>query len=325
MRTLVLAQQPFRGLRSRAILSELAGRCGRDEALLVATKAPRCPPPFAAVPAEADPASLGIGRVVLAGIFQDRAELERAFTTAARAVAAGAQLQALGLSLEGAAARREPPRGAELLDQAAAIEVREAHTANALLVWRIAAPFRMRPYPEGTPAADAALARRLPAGPILGLSILGGTTAARAWPGHLDLLRQRLAPYRDWPLLVLPAEARTSPLDDLAASLAFAAKVLPDAKPAVPEAELRDWRERLTPQRLAGLVARCSLVVASQDLPAVQAIAAGVPVLGLAMGLGGERRIVSAFATLANRLPTGSDLLFLHPPGSTRDNASARA
>jgi hypothetical protein len=315
MATLLLTQQPFRTLRSRAILVELARRLASPDPILVATGAPRCPPGFSPVPMECDPGALGVTRVVIAGIFADRAELERALALSARAVAAGAALEVRSLSVENAAGRREVPAGIEVLDRADPLEVREAHTANGLMVWRVAAAIRITPFPERALPADAALARELPAGPVLGLSIVGGAQAGRIWSAHIPALQERLSPFRHWPVLPLPAEGRISPVDDLAGSLDFAARVLPGSPLAVEEKVLRDWREKLlTPQRMAGLVARCAHVVASQDLPAIQAVAAGVPLLGLGMGIGGERRVVNVVATLANQLPPGSDLLYLAAP-----------
>ncbi len=314
-RTLLLAEHPFRSLRSAAVLASVAARLGDGDPLLVAGAPSEIPPDFVPVPADPDPAALGIRRVVIAGIFHDAGELARAFATAARALGAGARLELRALTLDRAAARREPPPGHQVIERAALIELREAHTANALLVWRIAAPFRLAPYPERALAADPALAAQLPPGPVLGLSMLGGPDAERFWRPNLAPLRERLARFDGVAVLPLPAEAPGSPADDLAGSIAFARDVLPRSKLLLPGLEDAAWRQlQLTAPRLAGLAARCGTVVASQDLPALAAIAAGVPVIGLGLGQGGERRILSVFATLANELPAGSDYLML-PPG----------
>ena len=318
MRTLLLAERPFRDLRSRAALLDLPRRLPPETGtILVATPAPQAPVGFAPVAPGTDPATLGIGRVLLAGIFQDRTAWENALAQAARAVAAGARLEAMGLTLERGAARRDVPAGIEVLDHAASLEVRDHPTSNVLLVWRVALAARIAFYPERLAPADDALAAMLPPGPLLGLSMLGGPNRPEAPMPWLDPL---LAPARGWPILPLPAEGADTPLDDLAGSLAFATTTLPGAPLLLPELANPVWRRRqFTPARLRGLVARCSLVVTNQDIVAALAVTAGVPVIGAVTGP--DRRVVACLTTLANDLPPGSALAY--PP--SRDKASARA
>ena len=320
MRTLLLAERPFRNLRSRALLLDLPRRLpAASGPILVATTAPQAPPGFQPVAPDADPAGLGIGRVVLAGIFGERAAWDAALAQAARAVAAGARLDVLALTVERGAARREPPAGIAVLDAAATLEARDHRTAALLLVWHAATPARIAAYPERGTAPDGSLAAQLPAGPLLGLSILGGATLP---PGPMPWLQPLLAGAAGWPVLPLPAEAADTPLDDLAGSHAFAAAVLPGATLLLPELANPVWRRRqVTPARLAGLVGRCALVVTNQDLVAAMAIAAGRPVIGPVLGF--DRRISACLSTLANDLPPGSMLAY--PPPSDRDRASARA
>lgn len=315
MRTLILAEAPFRDLRSHALLHAAAARLQPTGTPMVAMKEGRPPPGFEAVPFEPDPAALGVERVVLAGAFFESASLYHALGTAERALAAGARLEAAAFSLDRAGSKRQPPPKREVLDRAARLEVRDAHTANALLVWRVSAPFRIRGYPEREIAADPALAATLPDGKVLGLGMLGGKEYERFWRAHLPALRERLSPFAGWKVLPLLTEAPGSWLDDLPGSLAFLEEVLPGADVLLPELRDPAWRKRqMTPARLRGLVARCGLVVTSQDLPAAMGFAAGVPVLGLSLGQGAERRVVSAFATLANEVSAGSDLVYLHAP-----------
>jgi hypothetical protein len=135
----------------------------------------------------------------------------------------------------------------------------------------------------------------------------------RSWLPRLPALRRLLAPAAGWPVLPLPVHRPGTPEDDLPAMREIAAAVLPGSALLLPDlAEPRAWRQRLTPARLKALVARCRVLVTNRDLPAALAVAAGVPVLGLA--LGADRRIVSCLATLANELAAGSALLHL-PPG----------
>jgi len=123
-------------------------------------------------------------------------------------------------------------------------------------------------------------------------------------------LRDLLAPFRGWPVVPLPAGEPGSRGDDLAGARAFAAAHLDGSPVLLPELSDPARRRALDVARLAGLAARCAHVVTNQDLTAALAVAAGVPVLGLA--LGGDRRIKSVLATLANMLPPGSALV--QPP-----------
>jgi hypothetical protein len=311
MRTLLLAERPFRDLRSRALLADLPARLAAEEPLLIPSHAPNWPPGFAAVPPDADPATLGIARVLLASSYLDRPGFDRVLATARRAVAAGARLELRRVSLDGGAVRwPTAPVDIGVLDEAAVIELRDHATADALLVWRVAPPLRLSPYPERVGPVDPALAESLPEGPLLGLSMLGGARPRAAWQAHLPALRARLAPFAGWPVLPLPAEAPDSELDDLAGSRVFVDAVLPGAPVLLPALADPHWRRReLTLARLRGLVARCRLVVTSQDLPAAMAVGLGVPVFGLTTPP--ELRIAACLSTLANALPAGSDLVVL--------------
>lgn len=310
-RTLILAERPFRDLRSQAILATLPARLGAD--LLVPTAATSVPAGFVAVPQDADPAALGVARMVLAGVFQDRAELQRALGIAARGLAAGATLEARALTLAVSAARREPPAGAPVLDAALALEARDPLTLDVLLLWRVAAPLALLAYPERDGETDTTLAVSLAGGPVLGVALLGGPDAAWLREATLPVLRARRAPFAGLPVLPLAAEFPGSTFDEAPASLAFAAAVAPDARLLLPEMAEPAWRRRhMTPARLRGLVARCACIVTGQDLIAAMAAAQGVPVIGVAPGRGHERRIAACLAALANALPPGSALVY--PP-----------
>ena len=311
MRTLILAERPFRDLRSRALLLDLPRHLGGAVPLLLSTAAPTAPAGFETFSPEADPAAHGITRVVIAGVFHERPQLEQTLAIAGRALAAGAKLEVRAFTVERGAAMRDPPKGVELLAQAQPLELRDHHTANALMVWRSPAAFRIHPYPECATAPDEALLPLLPAGPILGLSILGGGQMRQAWTARLAELRALLAPMQGWAMLPLPMEHTASPMDDLAGTRDFLAAMLPGASLLLPELAQDVWRRRqFTPARMRALVARCGVVITNQDLPAAFAIAAGVPVIGLALGT--DRRAITCLTQLANTLPAGSQLL--HPP-----------
>jgi hypothetical protein len=312
MKTLLLAESPLRDLPSRAILAEALEAVPHTGPMLLATAAPRAPPGYLPVPQGVVPAD--IGQVLLAGAFLDRVTLEAALLAAADALAAGARLVVHNLALEGSAARARPRAGAEILDRAAVLAVRDHRTANVLTLWRVAAPIRILAYPERHVAPDQTLAETLPPGPILGLSIRGGDEMRRSWTARLPAITRLLSLAEGWPVLPIPTRLPGSSDDDLPACQAILAAALPGARLLLPDlADPQAWRRRLTPARAKALVARCRLVVTNRDLPAAYAIACGVPVVGLA--LGADRRIVSCMATLANELPAGSALIHPQPGG----------
>lgn len=306
-RTLLLAQHPFRDVISRALLLPLGNA---DAPLLVMTDSSRAPAGFAPVPHDADPATLGLSRVVIAGAFTERRELERALAAATLAVQAGATLTLESFALEGQAGQRSLPRGVAVLDQAAAIRARDHRTINGLTLWRVAAAFTLAPYPERAITPDPTLAAQLPAGPILGVAIRHGEEMRASWAARTGALRRLLAPAQGWPVLPLPVQGPGTPGDDWAGTSAFVQAMLPGATLLLPElADFKTWRRMVSPARLRGLVSRCAWVVTNRDLPAAFAVAEGVRVTGIA--LGSDRRIVSCLATLGNALPPGSDLV--HP------------
>jgi len=310
VKTLLLAERPFRDLRSRALIGDLPEALALAEPALLLSDAPHWPPGFASVSPATDLATLDLGRVVIAGSHLERVGFDRVLALAARAVRAGARLELRRFSLGGGAMRPTAPDRIGVLDAAQVAELRDYATADTLLGWRMAAPFRLMPYPERAGPRDDALAEGLPDGPVLGLAMLGGEAAAAVLDRHLAALRARLAPYRGWPILPLPADPVGGPADDYPGTLAFAEAVLPSSPVLLPElADPLFRRRKLTASRMRGLVARCGLVVASQDLPIALAIGQGVKVLGIAMAP--ERRVAVCIATLANALPEGSDLLML--------------
>jgi hypothetical protein len=262
--------------------------------------------------------------VILAGAFTARAELERALRIAARARKAGAMVETLCFAVEREAARMDAPEGIGILDTADPLDLRDHHSANTLLVWRVAAPQRIRPYPERDVTPDPALAEGLPPGRLLGLAILGGAEMQRAIAERAQALGAILAPFRGWPVLPLPVESPGAPQDDLPVTRDFAVALLPGSAVLLPELAEVGWRRRqLTPARLKGLVARCAVVIATQDLPLAYAVAAGVPAIGLALGQ--DRRAAACLSSLANALPAGSDLVFPRRDQESRASSSARA
>ena len=302
MTTLLLAESPLADPLSAALLDDAATQFGM--CMLAGQDAP--PAPFLALgPAPA--------RVVLAGVFLRREALEAALAEAARHVASGAALLAWNLSVEGDTARAAAPRGAEVLDSAEALHIRDHRSLNVLTLWRVAAPLRLRPYAERNLVPDPGLALMLPRGPVLGFCMRGGQDIRLSWRARIPAIRRILAPYAGLPVLPLPVSPPAGdPADDAAGTRDAIAKILPDARIALPEMlDPAWWRQGVTAPRLAGLVAACAAVVTQRDMPASLAVAASVPVQGIA--LGADRRIISCMATLANALPPGSALHYPAP------------
>ncbi len=311
MRTLLVTEAPFRDLCYRACTLEARDAVVHDGPMLLSTQSDGAPPGFEPVPPGEVPR--GVQRVVIAGPFLDRNAFEQALAPAGAAAAAGATLSVHNLALEGAAARLDAPKGVEVLERAGTLGLRDHRTANFLTLWRVAAPMAILGYPERHVAPDPSLADMLPDGPVLGIAIRGGEEMRRSWKPRLNAFAKLLEPARAWPVVVLHTRVPGSGDDDLAATREILAHALPGARLLLPE--LQDafaWRKRQSPARMKALVARCALVMTNRDLPAAYAVAAGTPVIGVA--LGADRRIVSCLATLANELPAGSALV--HPaPG----------
>jgi hypothetical protein len=308
MRTLLLADRPFRDLRSRAILEMVGAQLAKHGEVLVADAPEGCLPPFRPVGAVPSAKALGVRRIVLAGEFTDRVQLERALYVARQGLAAGATLEAWAFGVNGEAARGEVPASVGVLDHASPLEVREHRSADALLVWRVDAAITVNPYTERHVAADAAFTDGFPSGPILGVCMLGGRDAQESASRHGGALRARLEAASGWPLLALPAEAPGSRSDDLVGSRSFALAagltgtwLWPEADNAAPQVAA------LTPARLKAMVARCAKVITNQDLVAAYAVAAGVPLI--ATRIGSNRRIITCIAALANELAPGSSFL----------------
>ncbi|HZF75647.1 MAG TPA: hypothetical protein VE033_07435 [Acetobacteraceae bacterium] len=303
MATLLLAEDPLADPLSSALLADAAAALG--PCMLAGHPAPPAPL-LAPGPAPA--------RVALAGVFLRREALEAALAEATRLAGAGAAVLAWNLSVEGEAARAAPPAGVAVLDHAEALHIRDHRSLNVLTLWRVAARMRLRPYAERNLVADPGLALMLPRGPVLGFCMRGGQEIRLSWRARIPAIRRILAPHAGWPVLPLPVappiEGSTS--DDAAGTRDALAAILPEARLALPEMlDPAWWRQAVTPARLAGLVGACGAVASQRDLPAALAIAAGVPVQGIA--LGADRRIISCMATLANELPPGSALHYPAP------------
>jgi hypothetical protein len=308
MRTLILAEAPFRNLRSRAWIEAIPARFRTTGRALVTAPAGPCPSGFEAAPAVPSPSALRIKRVVLAGSFEDRVQFERALYVARQAVANGAALETHCFSVVLDAARWAAPAGIGVLDTLPEVEVRDHATADALLVWRVSSAIRISAYGESAIAADGSLADRLPDGKLLGLSIVDHADLPAVLSRHAGALRPLVGGAAGWPIVPLPAEAAGSAGDELKGSRRFAEAILPGASWLLPE--IADPARRtadLTPARLKGLVERCALVVTNQDTIAAFAIAAGLPVIGIKLGQ--DTRITTCMAGLANRLAPGSELV----------------
>jgi hypothetical protein len=247
-------------------------------------------------------------QVVLSGVFLDRHALEQSLAFATASVAAGARFVVHNLSLEAEAGTTRRPDAADVLERAAALDLRDHRTATQISHWGIARAPRILAYPERHIAADEALLADLPPGPILGIALRGGEVVEACWRPRLEAIVAALGPAADWPILALHTCPPGFGEDDFGGARALAGALRPGAPLLLPElGDRQNWSRRISPARLKALVGRCALVVTNRDLPAAYAVASGVPVLGLAVGM--DRRILTCFATLANELPRGSRIL----------------
>jgi hypothetical protein len=313
--TLMLCNMPFRDLGHMAVVQHTQRSVPHEGRMMIATLDPKSPPAsLAATFAQAQARiPTRIDQLVLSGAFLGRHALEQSLAFAAAAVAAGARLVVHNLTLEGNAGADLRPAGAEVLDRATSIEVRDHRTATQLTYWGVATQARILAYPERRIAPDDALAATLPPGPILGVAVRGGDEMRRCWQPRLAAIAEALGPASGWPVLPLHTCVPGHGEDDLGGTRDLMAALHPGASLLLPDlADPKTWQQRITPARLKGLVARCALVVTNRDLPAAYAMAAAVPVLGLALGQ--DRRIVTCFATLARDLPPGSAILSLPAP-----------
>jgi hypothetical protein len=249
-----------------------------------------------------------VEQVVLSGVFLDRHALEQSLAFAAASVAAGARFVVHNLSLEAEAGATRRPDAADVLERAAALHLRDHRTATQISHWGIARAPRILAYPERHIAPDEALLEGLPAGPILGMALRGTGDVENCLRPRLGAIAAALGPAADWPVLPLHSCAPGLGEDDYGGTRILAGALRPGAPLLLPELGDRQiWSRRISPARLKALVGRCALVVTNRDLPAAYAVASGVPVLGLAVGM--DRRILTCFATLANELPRGSRML----------------
>ena len=306
MTTLLLCDVPFRDLGHLAIVQHTQRSLPDAGRVTVFKLDPDASPAeLAGMVAKIPPP---VERVVLSGAFLTRHALEQSLAFAAAGVAAGARFVVHNLSLDAEAGATLRPDGADVLDLAAVLAVRDHRTATQLTCWGLAQQPRILAYPERHITPDEALLAGLPPGPILGIALRGGDEMEASWRPRIDDIAAALGPAADWPILPLHTCPPGVGEDDFVGTRALAGALRPGTPLLLPELGDRpSWARCISPARLKALVGRCALVVTNRDLPAAYAVAAGVPVLGLAVEL--DRRILTCFATLANELPRGSRML----------------
>ncbi len=312
MTTLLLCNAPLRDLGQMAIVRHTQRSVPHAGSMTMVKLDPAAPPADLAAMVANIPSS--VEQVVLSGAFLNRRALEQSLAFATASVAAGARFVVHNLSLEGGAAAALRPYAADVLDLATALEVRDHRTATQMTHWGIAQQPRILGYPERHIDPDEALLAGLPSGPLLGVALRGGDEMEACWRPRLDDIAVKLGPAADWPILPLHTCLPGIGEDDFGGTLALARALKPGAPLLLPELGDRQiWSRRISPARLKALVGRCALVVTNRELPAAYAVASGVSVLGLAVGM--DRRILTCFATLANDLPRSSRMLVVPPPG----------
>ena len=306
MTALLLCNPPLRDLGHMAIVQHTQASVPHAGGMTVVRLDPAASPAELAGLVANIPAS--VEQVVLSGAFLGRHALEQSLAFAAAGVAAGARLVVHNLSLEAEAGATRRPEAADVLDLATALEVRDHRTATQMIHWGIARAPRILAYPERHIDPDEALLEGLPAGPILGMALRGSGDVENSLRPQCDAIAAALGPAADWPILPLHTCPPGLGEDDYGGTRILAEALRPGAPLLLPElGDRQTWSRRISPARLKALVGRCALVVTNRDLPAAYAVASGVPVLGLAVGM--DRRILTCFATLANELPRGSRMM----------------
>lgn len=312
MTTLLLCNAPLRDLGEMAIVQHTQRNIPHAGGMTMVRLDPAVSLAELAAMVEKIPSS--VEEVVLSGAFLSRHALEQSLAFAAAAVAAGARFAVFNLSLEGKAGAVLRPYAADVLDVAATLDVRDHRTATQLTHWGLAQQPKILAYPERHIVPDEALLAGLPPGPILGVALRGGDEMEACWRPKLDDIARELGPAADWPVLPLHTCPPGLGEDDFGGTLAMVRALKPGAPLLLPElGDPQIWSRSIGPARLKALVRRCALVVTNRELPAAYAVASGVPVLGLAVGM--DRRILTCFATLANELPRSSRMLVVPPAG----------
>lgn len=306
MTALLLCNAPLRDLGHMAIVQHTQASVPHPGGLTAVRLDPDASPPdIARIVAHIPPP---VEQVMLSGVFLGRQALEQSLAFAGASVAAGARFVVHNLALEAEAAATHRPDGADVLERAAALEVRDHRTATQIAHWGIARTPRILGYPERHIAPDDALLADLPPGPILGMALRGSGDVESCLRPRLAAIATALGPAADWPILPLHTCPPGLGEDDLGGTRTLAGALRPGEPLLLPDLGDRQvWSRRISPARLKALVGRCALVVTNRELPAAYAVACGVPVLGLAVGM--DRRILTCFATLANELPQGSRML----------------
>jgi hypothetical protein len=304
--TLLLCDAPLRDLGHMAIVQHTQRTLPDAGRIAVVRLDPDASPAeLARIVANIPPP---VEQVVLSGAFLSRHALEQSLAFAAAGVAAGARFVVHNLSLEGKAGATLRPNGADVLDLATALEVRDHRTATQLTHWGLAQQPRILAYPERHIAPDEALLAGLPPGPLLGVALRGGDEMEAFWRPRINAIAAALGPAADWPILPLHTCPPGLGEDDFGGTRILAGALRPGAPLLLSElGDRKTWSRSISPARLKALVGRCALVMTNRELPAAYAMASGVPVLGLAVGM--DRRILTCFATLANELPRGSRML----------------
>ncbi|MCS6932494.1 MAG: hypothetical protein NZM27_09820 [Acetobacteraceae bacterium] len=221
-------------------------------------------------------------RAVLVGPQRDEASWLSSLSLLGRLAAAGAEVHVHNLGLSEFPAMLDPPTEARaVLAAAGRFSVRDHATQDFVLSWQIGRIPLLAAYPEAWLSPDPALSTELRGRPLFGLS-LGAWRDPRGLRrgaiGRVPGLAARLAGHA---LLPLPAEPEAVREAGALAGLleTLGAPPMPLALPLA--ADRAGWMERITPARLAALVAACDVVLTETDLVAAFAARARVPCIGL--------------------------------------------
>jgi hypothetical protein len=142
---------------------------------------------------------------------------------------------------------------------------------------------------------------------LLGISIATTPRMQAAIHQDSDVVRGLLVEFADHAIVPIISTMHLSNEheNDIAGFIAFVREFMPHADVVAPVLLDRDhWHAHATPARLKGLIGRCDVLLTQREQNVVQAVGAGVRVIGLHPMA--EHSLLDVFIALGHRLPPGS-------------------
>jgi hypothetical protein len=199
------------------------------------------------------------------------------------------------------------PEIAAAFEKLDSVSVRDEDSLAKFRRWGVKREISLSGFPETYLEPDFALADRLPEGPILGVSVNHGGAFYAMVNANREKIAAALEEFRGMPILPIISTVHrfSSQENDIEGFRRFAEMFFPGAQILLPETlDEAWWHKNVSPERLKGLIARCSTLVSRRKHNCLHAIAAGTRVIGLSRK--DDYGVQSVFDVLADRLPPGS-------------------